>query len=257
MPFADHGGVRLAYEDRGGVGGNPLVFVHGAMSNRTTFAHQLDHFEGRRRVAFDLRGHGGSEVTENGYAITDLAADLAAVCDQVGLTQPVVIGHSLGGAVALQYAAEYPSEVSGVVILDSPMVMPPDFAEAVEQLARAARSPMYDQAINGFMGQFAGFEDRPRMRQQVLSDVASTPREVVAACLESTAEFDSEAPASRCRVPALYVSSGPWFTDVERFRALCPHLMTAQTLGSGHYHQLEVPDQVNAIIDRFLEIAAI
>jgi hypothetical protein len=56
-------------------------------------------------------------------------------------------------------------------------------------------------------------------------------------------------------VPVLYVSSGPWFADVARVRELCPQLVTAQTVGSGHYHQLEVPEQVNAMIDRFLAVA--
>jgi len=254
VPLLATGSVRLVYDERPGDAGGSLVFVHGAMSNRATFRYQLDHFEGRRRVAFDLRGHGESEVTDDGYEVTNLARDLAAVCDQLGLNHGVVVGHSLGGAAALQYAADHPDRVSGLVLLDSPVLMPPDFAAGVAQLAQAARSPMYDEAINGFMGQFAGSEDRLEIRRQVLSDVARTPKEVVAACLESTAEFDGESAAAAYQKPLMYVSSGPWFTDVGRFRALCPQLVTAQSFGSGHYHQLEVPDQINAFIDRFLEV---
>jgi hypothetical protein len=51
------------------------------------------------------------------------------------------------------------------------------------------------------------------------------------------------------------VSSGPWFTDLPRFRELCPQLVTGQTVGSGHYHQLEVPEQINAMIERFLALS--
>ncbi|MEX0826169.1 MAG: alpha/beta hydrolase [Acidimicrobiia bacterium] len=252
MDLAVRDGARLAFEDRPGGPGTPVLFLHGAMSSRATFSPQMEHFGGRRRIALDLRGHGQSEVTEHGYDVPALARDAADLCDHLELESVVLIGHSLGGAAALQLAADDAARVVGLAILDSPIMIPPDFRAGVEQLAAAARSPMYDEAINGFLGQFAGIDEA--VRRQVFADLANTPQEVVASCLESTVAFDSEGAATECRMPILYVSSGPWFADVGRFRDLCPQLVTAQTMGSGHYHHLEVPRQVNALLDRFLEI---
>lgn len=45
------------------------------------------------------------------------------------------------------------------------------------------------------------------------------------------------------------------FTDMPRLRAVCPHVVTGQTVGAGHFHQLEVPEQVNAMIERFLAVS--
>jgi hypothetical protein len=56
-------------------------------------------------------------------------------------------------------------------------------------------------------------------------------------------------------VPVLYVAANRGLTDVQRFRELCPQLMVGQTVGAGHFHQLEVPDQVNAMIERFLAVS--
>jgi predicted ATPase len=62
---------------------------------------------------------------------------------------------------------------------------------------------------------------------------------------------DQARAAAACRMPMLHITSLPW-ADVAPLRALCPQLVTGQTVGAGHFHQLEVPEQVNAMIDRFL-----
>jgi hypothetical protein len=58
----------------------------------------------------------------------------------------------------------------------------------------------------------------------------------------------------RMQMPILYVSSGPWYTDVGRFKELCPQLVTGQTVGGGHYFPLEIPEQVNLMLERFLKV---
>jgi hypothetical protein len=74
--------------------------------------------------------------------------------------------------------------------------------------------------------------------------------------MQNLALYDAAAAASANKAPTLYVSAGFWFTQVDRFRELCPQLATAQTFGSGHYHQLEVPAQINAMIERFITITS-
>jgi hypothetical protein len=80
---------------------------------------------------------------------------------------------------------------------------------------------------------------------------------VGASAFEQTLRYDATPAATAAtavRVPALFIRAAVP-TDLDRFRALCPHLVTGETVGSGHFHRLEVPEQVNAMIDRFLAIA--
>ena len=63
--------------------------------------------------------------------------------------------------------------------------------------------------------------------------------------------FDGEAAAKACRVPALFINAGG-IADTARFSSLCPQLLVEETKGAGHFHQLEVPKQINAMLDRFL-----
>ena len=60
------------------------------------------------------------------------------------------------------------------------------------------------------------------------------------------------ASSSACTVPFLALYAEQAFTDLARLRALCSHVITDQTVGAGHFHQLEAPEQINAMIERFL-----
>jgi hypothetical protein len=68
--------------------------------------------------------------------------------------------------------------------------------------------------------------------------------------------WDGAAAAAGCKVPALYIGAATPLSDVNRFRELCPQLMVGQTVGAGHFNNQEVPQQVNAMIERFLIIMA-
>jgi pimeloyl-ACP methyl ester carboxylesterase len=247
-------GVALSFEEAG-TGDGPVLLVHGGLCDHTNLDPQLAHFGRRRRtVAVDLRGHGRSDKPRQEYTIPGFGDDLAWLCHELGLARPVVIGHSMGGLIALEVAARFEGLPAAVVILDAPVVPPQAFVEAVQPFAQAVQTPHYREAVRQFMGQFIGFADDPEHRECLLEAMASTPQHVVASTLRNYVAYDSAAAAGACKVPVLYVSSGPWFADVTRLRALCPQLVTGQTVGSGHYHQLEVPEQVNAMIDRFLSI---
>jgi hypothetical protein len=83
-----------------------------------------------------------------------------------------------------------------------------------------------------------------------------TPQHVAAsAFVNHLIEYDASAAAAGCEMPAAYISAATSIADLARFRAACPQLVTAQTLGSGHFSPLEVPDQINTMIERFLAIA--
>jgi hypothetical protein len=57
-------------------------------------------------------------------------------------------------------------------------------------------------------------------------------------------------------VPIAYIGAAAPIGDVNRFRKICPNLITGQTIGSGHLSPLEVPDQINPMLERFVEVYA-
>jgi pimeloyl-ACP methyl ester carboxylesterase len=256
MPHVHVAGIDLHYDERGT--GEPAVLLLHAMGGSTAFmAPQLHHLGQRwRTLAVDLRGHGASAAPAGDYSAAVLADDVAALARALGLDRPVVIGHSMGGVVALELAARHPALPRAAALLDAPIVTPPGLLDAFAPLGAALRTPGHREALRAFYTAVGGFADRPDRLAPVIDSIVHTPQHVLAASLDGVLTADTEAAARACAVPLLYVGSGPWYTDVERLRALVPSLATAQTYGSGHFHTLEVPAQVNAILERFVEVAA-
>lgn len=247
-------GVVLSYEEAGS-GAPPLLFVHGTSCDHTHFAPQVAHFRRAHHVvALDLRGHGQSDKPEQEYTIAGFANDLAWLCRELGLDKPVLVGHSMGGVIALDLAARYPDLAAAVIMLDAPLFIPTPMVEAIEAgFVAALWTPAYRDAVRGFAESLMLPTDDPERRARLLDQLAETPQHVVASAFEAVNRYDGTSAATDVKVPALYIRAGVPI-DLDRFQALCPHLVTGQTVGAGHFHQLEVPQQVNAMIERFLAI---
>lgn len=100
--------------------GQPVVCVHGITSNAFYFQALADQLAPDYRVfAYDLRGRGQSEKPASGYGLPAHAVDLLQLLDILDLDKPALVGHSMGGLVALYFAAHYPTRLSKLVLLDS------------------------------------------------------------------------------------------------------------------------------------------
>jgi pimeloyl-ACP methyl ester carboxylesterase len=122
------GGVRFHVQQLdppGPVAGAPtVVFVHGlVIDNLSSFYYTLAGpvaGAGARALLYDLRGHGMSERPPLGYSTSDGAADLCALLDALGVTDPVyLIGNSYGGAIAARMAVAAPERVAGLVLVEA------------------------------------------------------------------------------------------------------------------------------------------
>ena len=95
------------------------MLLHGLSSNARIWdlvaPHLSPHF---RVIALDQRGHGLSDKPDDGYSFEDVGGDLAALIKALALERPLIVGHSWGGNVALQFAADRSDQVSGLVLVD-------------------------------------------------------------------------------------------------------------------------------------------
>ncbi len=98
----------------------PILLLHGlaSASHIWNLVAPLLAERGYAVTALDQRGHGESEKPNTGYDFATIVADDAAVVEKLGIAQPLVVGHSWGATVALQYAAIYPDCVSALVLVD-------------------------------------------------------------------------------------------------------------------------------------------
>ena len=132
-------GIEIAYEDHG-AGARPLVLVHGFMGFRHDFATQLEGLARHGRVlAPDLRGHGDSAKTDDAasYTLAQLTDDLLGLLDALRIERCDLLGHSMGGMLALRAALRAPERIASLVLMDT-APGPLGFVD-LSQLALAAR----------------------------------------------------------------------------------------------------------------------
>ena len=258
MPIFETADVRLHYADAG-TGAPALLFVHGWSSNVRHWEPQARHFRRRHRVLrIDLRGHGRSPAPDlpvPGYSIPRHAEDLGALLGRLGLSGVVAIGHSSGGWVALELAARFPELVRAVVVVDSGFD-PAVPAEALERhpiLRHLGRGPFAEQIAQSYRGMFRDFSD-PAMRERTAAEAAATSPLASERTVRANLSTDRAAIARAGRQPVLCVYASNTPRSAEEIRSVIPQAQFAQVVGAGHFLQLEVPAQLNAMIARFLEL---
>ena len=116
--FATVGGVRLHYLEAGR--GEPVILLHGYAQNSHMWRPlMIELAKTRLVIAPDLRGFGQSSKPEGGYDKKTMAQDIHALAASIGVKSATVVGHDIGLMVAYAYAAQYPSEVNRIVLMDA------------------------------------------------------------------------------------------------------------------------------------------
>ena len=168
---ADGSGIRYGVSGQGDI---TLVFVHCWTCNHTFWSKQVDYFSPHYKVVWiDLAGHGGSGSKRTHYTMQAFGQDIAAVVNAVGATRVVLVGHSMGGPVAVEAAELLGDKVIGIVGVDTfytdfeyprdeekiaAFVKPfeEDFGGTSQQLVRSMFTPNADpQTVDWVVEQFS------------------------------------------------------------------------------------------------------
>jgi len=257
VPYAEQDGLKLYYE-RDGSGEPELLFLPGWCCDHTFYAPQFEYFKQTHAVtALALRGCGLSDYPTDGYDIPSLADDVAWFCEEVGIEQPVVVGHSLGGMIAIELGARHPSLARAFVADDPGPIYPTDLANYIyPRFAEQMAGPRGEDVRREWVVDGVGPTADDELRQKIIDTMCAVPLPVARAVIDGVTTWNGPGALMLCMVPVLVLLSGPGGSnDPSRLRPLKPDLYFGMTVGAGHFHQLEVPEQVNAFIERFLEVA--
>jgi len=134
------GDLTVGYIDEGA--GAPLVLVHGGESDRTQFRELRPYLAGVRAISYDQRDSGVTTGSTAPYEMADLADDLAAFVEALGLTEVHVLGTSFGGALAQHFALRHPDKLRSLILVcttPSARMIPPELMSAILELAAVER----------------------------------------------------------------------------------------------------------------------
>jgi pimeloyl-ACP methyl ester carboxylesterase len=113
-------GITLHYLDWGPIDAPPVVLLHGITGHARVWDHLAERLlPGRRVLALDQRGHGDSDpAPDDDYRVGAMADDVAAFAGSLRLPRFALVGHSMGGRIAIKYAADHAARLERLVIID-------------------------------------------------------------------------------------------------------------------------------------------
>jgi pimeloyl-ACP methyl ester carboxylesterase len=242
-------GVRIAYLTAG-AGAPAVCFVHGTGGSSQAWMHQLDDLADLGQIiALDLPGHGGSGGSIP-KAIEDAAAVIAEFLDALGIARVVIGGHSMGGAIAQQFALSYPERTDGVILIGTGArlrVLP----RLLDLLAAD-----YPRGVDLLMSLAVGAQAPAELKTELHRATADNAPGVVLGDLQACDRFDVMKRISAISAPTLVICGDEdQLTPPKYARFLGERIAGASVAvipGAGHYVQVEKPRETTAAVRQFL-----
>jgi pimeloyl-ACP methyl ester carboxylesterase len=244
--------IQLAHDLEGTE--TPIVFLHGLTFDRRTWRPIVDRLgDAAQSLAIDLPAHG--ESAGDPMPLEQVAAEVHDLVTSLGLDSPIVVGHSMSGAIAFLYASTYPTRA--VVTVDSgPEVQ--QFAEFVQQLEPMLRGPGFAQAWTQFETTL-GLERIPEPVRSLVLETHEVRQDVVVGYWEQLfqsgpAELQAwvDEIIENVQVPCLGIF-GRLLTDGERERfGRIPEVQLEEWEGAGHFVHLVDPERFATRLRQFV-----
>ena len=166
--FIQFDGKKIHYQEEGREHSNVIVFLHGFLNSLDIWAsYTYTYMRASRVVAIDLPGHGLSDTYGEVHSMEFMARAVKAVLDNCGITHCVLVGHSMGGYVALAFADAYPYMLKGLTLLHSQALMDSDMVKENRIKACKAVNENRSAFVVGFIPELFAKERREFFNREI------------------------------------------------------------------------------------------
>ncbi|RCX13916.1 pimeloyl-ACP methyl ester carboxylesterase [Fontibacillus phaseoli] len=253
------GGFTMAYEMQGQ--GETLVLLHGFCGSSAYWERVIPLLAASYRViAPDLRGHGSSDAPLGAYTIEQMADDVAGLLESLGIERYTLLGHSMGGYVALSLLQRYANRLNGVGLIHSTAY--PDSDEAKEKRLQAVAA-IGSEGITPFVDGLVPGLFAPELRETLTTEVnrakeigyKTPPQGASGSAMAMRERIDRRDVLSATVLPVLLVAGeNDQLIPIERtFTTEGDNVTKAVIKGAGHMSMYEAPEQLSAVIMDFLQ----
>jgi pimeloyl-ACP methyl ester carboxylesterase len=253
MPTA--AGIYYAQFDEGHKDQPPIILIHGAGSSHLVWPGEIRRLAGQRVLAVDLPGHGKSGGVGL-QTISGIADQMVEFLAALGLYQAVFVGHSMGGAIAVELAIQHPTHVAGLGLISTGAYLGVD-PIFLENLSNPLTVPT---ALATFCQRAFGPQASPAPVERCIASMKETRTSVLYGDWRACAEFDQREAISRVEAPTwVIVGSEDRLTPVAYAHFLAGTLPAARLQiipGASHMVVLEHPARIAQGLEQFLAALA-
>jgi len=253
------GGPRLAFVEQGQPTGQPVLMLHGFTDSWRSFEPVLPHLpSGIRAIALTQRGHGDSDRPDEPYTPRTFANDAVRVLDALNIAQASIVGHCMGGQVALQIARDFPDRVQGLVLIAGfattrdNQVVRGFWDDAVSCLTDPVDPAMVEEFQRGTVSRAVPDD----FMSAIVEDSLKVPAPVWRAALRGTMDADLTPALRHITAPTMLLWGGadtivPRCDQDHLLRGI-PGSRLEVFDGTGHSPHWEEPARVAAMIEEFV-----
>ena len=247
----------LNYRSQGSAGDETVVLLHGWPDSCHSYSRVMPLISTRcRAIAPDMRGFGDSDKPETGYTIPELAADVAALLDRLGIERATLVGHSFGSFVARRVAEAYPGRVSRLVLIGSGFRAANDVTRSVLDELRTLPDPVPESFARAFQASTIHIPLDGGFFDELIAESLKLPSRLWPRLLSGLLAFDDVEALGRVVCPTLLLwgDRDALFSraDQDRLLAALPDARLRIYEQTGHCPNWERPDAVAADILRFI-----
>ncbi len=248
-------GVHIEYR-RYGTGDPAVILIHGWATDANYWNAQIEPLKAHYTVvAVDLAGHGASTHSRNDWSMGSFGEDVATVARQLQNRQIILVGHAMGGTVALEATPRIGDRVIGIIAVDAlksvglPVASRSDIelrvapfrADFVGSVRRYATGSLFEKGAD------------PVLVQKIAYDMSLEPPEVGVPALQGLLAEDFSSLLPRIHVPVLAINSDLDPTDEARIRKSLPDFRADIVPHTGQFLMMEAPQKFNPILLRDID----
>lgn len=200
-------GIETHYELHGKEGAPWLVLSHSLACSARMWDPQIEALKGSYRIlAYDTRGHGGTEATPGAYTLEMLADDLKALLDSLGVKAAHYCGLSMGGIIGQTFALKYPGILKTLILADTTSRNPPEALPVWQDRIRIAEekgmAPLVQPTLDRWFTE-AFRKTQPGLVAEIGKLIASTPVAGYAGCCHAIPTINVTARLKEIKAPIL------------------------------------------------------
>ena len=249
-------GLRLHYAEYGDPKGKPIVCLHGWPDSWFSFSRVLPVLPGSvRAVAIDQRGFGDSDRPEAGYAIPELAADVIALFDALGMERATLVGHSFGSFVARQAAIAQPQRIEALILIGTGYTPANPVTLELQKALGDLPDPIPVEFARDFQKSTVHHPVPADFFDRIVAESMKLPPRLWHLAIDHLVAHDDVRQLGRIQAPTLLLwgDHDALFSrsDQDRFLAALPSAQLKVYEDTGHCPNWERPERVAADIAAF------